>query len=275
MKIATIAIIGAGNMGASLAGGLINDHYPPEKIWLASPIKDELAELAERLKVNVTTDNTEAIQTADVVIFAVKGQVLPDIAATLREKIQQRQPLVMSVLAGFRIANIEKLLGDNVAIVRVMPNTPALIRCGASALYANALTSSSQRSLAESLMRSVGISVWLDTEKQLDAVTALSGCGPAYYFYLSEVLQQAGEALGLSKEVARLLTQQTALGAAKMAFDNPESVVQLRQRVMSPGGATERAMQVLENNQVRNIFLQALQAAEQRSEALAEMIGKT
>src|SRR5262249_8819999 len=156
---------------------------------------------------------------------------------------------------------LQTWLGGNQSIVRAMPNTPALIRCGATALFANALVTEDQRNLAESIMRAVSVVVWLENEKWLDTVTALSGSGPAYFFIMMEALQTAGEELGLSSEIARLLCLQTAFGAARMALESEKTVAELRQQVTSPGGTTERAIQVLEEGKMREIFKKALQAA--------------
>lgn len=272
MTLPVIAIIGAGNMGSSLAGGLIQDGHPPEKVWVSNPSKEKLVQLQQNFKVHITTHNTEACQAADIVIFAVKPQVLASVAKKLASIIQSHKPLVISIAAGVREASIQHWLGGKVAIVRAMPNTPALIGCGAAALYANPYVSHTARNRAESIMRAIGVVIWLENEKWLDIVTALSGSGPAYFFLMMEALQQAAEELGLPPDAARLLTLQTALGAARMAIESDTPLTELRYQVTSKGGTTEKAIYVLEENHIRDIFKKALQAAKQRSEELAEML---
>jgi pyrroline-5-carboxylate reductase len=273
MTTPTIAMIGAGNMGSSLIGGLIKNGHPADKIIATDPSEEKLQHLLESFGIQVTKDNHAAAAIADVLIFAVKPQVFGLVAAPLHDLVQQRKPLVMSIAAGVRAASIEQWLGGHAAVVRVMPNTPALIGVGASALFANKYTSDDQRNIAESIMRAVGIAVWVDEENQMDTVTALSGSGPAYFFLILESLQNAAEELGLPAATAQLLTQQTALGAALMAIDSTHTPAELRQHVTSPGGTTERAVNVLEEKQIREIFKLALSAAKQRSEELANLLG--
>jgi pyrroline-5-carboxylate reductase len=275
MNKATIAIIGSGNMGASLIGGLITDGYPADKIWIADPSSERLKQIEHQFGVHGTFNNEEAVKMADVVIFAIKPQIFATVATTLAETIQTKKPLVMSIAAGIRETTIQQWLGGNFAIVRSMPNTPALIGCGASALFANPYVTIEQRDVAESILRAVGLVVWLDDEKLMDAVTALSGSGPAYFFLLMDILQQAGEELGLPKEIARLLTLQTGFGATRMALESEASVSELRKQVTSPGGTTEAALNVLEEENLRRIFTKAVKAAATRSDELANRSAST
>ena len=270
MTTTKIAILGAGNMGTSLLGGLIANHYSPKNIFVTDTDSHKLEQLQKQFQVQTSTDNKTAVQNAEVVILAVKPQTIASVTKEIAPAIQQKKPLVISIAAGVRANSLQKILGENIPIVRCMPNTPALIGCGASALFANTQVSPEQRDLAESILRAVSVIVWLDDEKQMDAITALSGCGPAYFFLVMESLQSAAEKMGLSADVARLLTQQTALGAARMALESEFSVAQLRQKVASPGGSTERALQVLEDGKIRDLFAKALFAAKTRSEELAE-----
>jgi pyrroline-5-carboxylate reductase len=261
-----IAIIGAGNMGASLLGGLIKNNYPAEKIWITDTDNHKLEFLKQEFNIHTAHTNLDAIQSADVIILAVKPQILQQVATEIAPALQK--PLIISIAAGVRIATLQKWLGESIPIVRVMPNTPALIGCGASALFANTHTSPSQCNLAESILRAVGIAVWVKNEKLIDVVTALSGSGPAYFFLIIEALQNAAEQAGLPAETAKLLTLQTAYGAARMALESNENIVKLRQNVTSPGGTTERAVNVLEQENIREIFLKTVQAACQRAEEL-------
>ncbi|VVC74755.1 Pyrroline-5-carboxylate reductase [Aquicella siphonis] len=267
-----IAIIGAGNMGSSLIGGLIRNGHPADRLWATDPRSEKREELKETFAIHTTGDNAAAVQAADIVVFAVKPQIFSMVAGSLHEAVQLRKPLVLSIAAGITLSSIQHWLGGNIAIVRAMPNTPALISCGAAALYANEEVTAEQRSKAESILRSVGVAIWLSDEKQMDTVTALSGSGPAYFFLMMEALQQAAQQCGLPEETARLLTLQTALGAARMAIESGKQLDELRHNVTSPGGTTERAVTVLEENNIRDVFLKAVQAAKQRSEELARLM---
>lgn len=274
MNKANIAIIGAGNMGGSLLSGLIANQYEPNQLWVSDPDPEKLKQFKDEFHINVSTENQESIRQADVVILAVKPQIFAQVAQDLSEIIQQKQPLVISIAAGIRADSIQKWLGGNIAIVRAMPNTPSLLGCGATAMYANSFVSPVQHNLAESIMRAVSLVVWIEDEKLMDVITPLSGSGPAYFFLVMEALQDAAIELGLPKETARLLTLQTAFGAARMALESDVDVVELRRRVSSPGGTTEKALLVLEEHNIRQIFKKAIASAKKRSEELAEILEK-
>jgi len=269
MSTPIISIIGAGHLGTSLLGGLISKGYSPKQIWIANPSAKKLADLREKWAVEITENNKHAAEKADVVILAVKPNVMPVVTQEIAGVIQKKKPLVISVAAGVREKSLRAWLGEATPVVRCMPNTPALIGCAASALFANTIVSKEQREQAESILRAVGTVVWLESEELMDAVTALSGCGPAYFFLVIEALQSAGEKLGLPAETARLLALQTAYGASKMALESDYPASELRRQVMSPGGATEKAVGVLEEKNIRAIFFEALFAAKKRSEELA------
>ncbi|MDR3478221.1 MAG: pyrroline-5-carboxylate reductase [Gammaproteobacteria bacterium] len=273
MTKSTISIIGSGNMGASLVGGLIADDYPPQKIWVADLDETKLKHLKHQFNVNITTDNHEAVKVAEIVMLAIKPQVLSAVITDLKSTIQKHKPLILSIAAGIRETSLQNWLGGNIAIVRAMPNTPALIGCGASALFANKWVTQEQHNAAESILRSVGLVVWLEDENLMDIVTALSGSGPAYFFLFMEAMQLTAEKLGLPKSIARLLTLQTAFGASRMALESEESVAELRKRVTSPGGTTEQAIRVFEEASLRQIVEDALTAAKNRSEELAKQLG--
>ncbi|MGA7801508.1 MAG: pyrroline-5-carboxylate reductase [Gammaproteobacteria bacterium] len=273
MKTHTLAFIGAGNMAGSLIAGLIGDGIDPTQLRVSDPDDDKLQAIAAKFGVATYQDNHSAVTGADVVVLAVKPQTLRTVAEELAEPVHSGRLLVISVAAGIREPDLSRWLGGNVAVVRAMPNTPALVRSGATALYGNAQTRPEQRDLAESILRAVGLTLWLDDESLMDAVTALSGSGPAYFFLVMEALQEAGQQLGLPAETARLLTLQTAFGAAKMVLESADDPGVLRQRVTSPGGTTEKAVAVLEDGALRGLFLKALQAAASRSRELAEQAG--
>lgn len=272
MKTTSLSFIGGGNMARSLVGGLLADHWPANHIQATDPSAEALARLAS-LGVRTGSDNAAAVGTADVVVLAVKPQVMEGVARDLAPAVQARRPLVISIAAGIRTNDLERWLGGNVAIVRCMPNTPALVQSGATALFASPRVTDTQRDVAETILRAVGLTLWLTDEAHMDAVTALSGSGPAYFFLVIEALQAAGERLGLPADSARLLALQTAFGAAKMALESDEDAAALRRRVTSPGGTTERALQTLEAGGIRDLINQALAAARDRSRELADELG--
>jgi pyrroline-5-carboxylate reductase len=274
MTSATIAMIGAGNMGASLIGGLIQNGHPSEKIIATDTSPEKLAMLQETFQIRTTTNNDEAIQAADVVVLAVKPQYFESVVVNAKQAIRTRRRLIVSIAAGVRVQSIQAWLGGEQAIVRTMPNTPALIGAGAAALYANEFVNDNERNLAESILRAVGIAVWLNDESLMDTVTALSGSGPAYFFLFMEAMQHTAEELGLPTDTARLLTLQTALGAARMAIESGKPLDELRHNVTSPGGTTEKALGVLQEHHLPVIIRHALQAAKTRSEELADLMGK-
>jgi pyrroline-5-carboxylate reductase len=271
MRDSTIAVIGGGNMGTCLALGLLADHFPAERLWMSNPTLEKLTSHHKKFGVNITSDNLAAARNADIILLAVKPVIMPEVLTELTELIQEHKPLIISTAAGVRATSIQQQLGGNIAIARAMPNTPALIGSGATGLYVNNFVSVEQRNLVESIFRAVGMIVWLDDEKLLDTVTALSGSGPAYYFLFMECMQAAAEQLGLSVEAARLLTLQTAFGATRMALESDSTLKELRQRVTSPKGTTERALQVFTQQNLTGIVASALQAAKQRAEELADL----
>ncbi len=269
-----ITFIGGGNMAHSLIGGLIADGYQAERVHVADPDPAKRMDLAKRFRVHVHEDNREAVLHAAAVVLAVKPQLIKSVLEPLGPVLREQQSLVISIAAGVREPDISRWLGGRIAVVRTMPNTPALVRAGATALYANDYVSQNQRDLAESLLRAVGIVQWLDDEALLDIVTALSGSGPAYFFLLMETLEAAAIELGLPERTARLLTLETALGAARMALESDEDPGRLRLRVTSPGGTTEAATRVLETGGVQKLFQRALQAATNRAGELGRLLGE-
>ncbi|MFP4252429.1 MAG: pyrroline-5-carboxylate reductase [Guyparkeria sp.] len=275
MNASRIAFIGGGNMAAALIGGMLKDSPADARpsIVVADPDADRRRGLAERLDVEVTEDNHAAIDGAQLVVLAVKPQVMQDVAADLAPHLAAGQ-LVVSIAAGIPVAALARWLDGHAAIVRAMPNTPSMVGCGATGLFAAEAVSREQHSDAESLMRAVGVVQWLDDESQIDEVTALSGSGPAYVFYLMESMQAAAEEMGMAPEVARLLTLETVFGAAKLALAADDSPAELRRRVSSPGGTTERAIAALDEAGVREAFARAIRASRDRSRELAADVGE-
>lgn len=270
-----IAFIGGGNMARSLIGGLIADGYDADQLWVAEPDLGQREFLRSHYGVHTDPDNLHVATRARMIVLAVKPQILQSVARPLAAEIQARQPLVISIAAGVREPDLRQWLGGgSLPLVRTMPNTPALVGGGASALFANPFVTEDQRRLAESLLRAVGVTVWVTEERLLDAVTALSGSGPAYFFLVMEALEQAALDLGLEAESARLLTLQTAFGAAKMALKSAESPATLRVRVTSPGGTTERALAVLREGGIEKLLADAVMAASHRARELGDLLGE-
>ena len=265
MNIQKIGFIGGGNMASSLLSGLIASGHSPQHLWVSDINPETLTTLAKNLNVNTSASNDELINAVDVVVLAVKPQTLGSVAKSAASLIQQKKSLVVSIAAGISQHSLSQWLGADTAIVRCMPNTPALVLTGATALHANVQVTPEQRNLAENIMRSVGIALWVNEESELDAVTAVSGSGPAYYFLLMEAMEKAALALGLNEVTARLLVQQTALGAAKIGLESSESPEQLRKRVTSPGGTTQKAIETFEQGGFTELVSKALHAARDRS----------
>ncbi|MCC5856554.1 MAG: pyrroline-5-carboxylate reductase [Ectothiorhodospiraceae bacterium] len=268
-----IAFIGGGNMASSLIGGLIADGYPMDRIRVADPSPEQREALRQHFGIQVTGDNREAAHGASGVVLAVKPQVVRQVAENLGATVRDNHAVTISIAAGIRESDLSRWLGGGVAVVRTMPNTPALVGSGATALYANAHTSPEQRELAEALMRAVGLVQWLDDERLMDAVTAVSGSGPAYFFLLMELIEDAGAKLGLPRDTARLLTLETALGAARMALESDDDPQTLRRKVTSPGGTTEQAIRTLEDGDIRDLMERAIQAAAKRAQELGDQLG--
>jgi pyrroline-5-carboxylate reductase len=269
-----IGFIGAGNMARSLASGLLKNGWAKDQITLSDPEASQRQAIESVLGVKTFADNAAIIPHAEILVLAVKPQVLAEVAKALADAVQKKKPLIITIAAGVRLEDLDRWLGGGLPIVRAMPNTAALIGSGASGLYANERVSEPMRNQAESILRAVGVTVWLKDEYLMDVVTALSGSGPAYFFLVMEALEQAAIESGLDPKQARLLTLETGYGAAKMALEGHEEPSQLRRRVTSPGGTTEQAVKVLEQGNIRHLLKQALQAAINRSREIADMFGK-
>lgn len=267
-----IAFIGAGNMATSLIGGLLAQGIPTSHIRASDPGAEQRAKVAGEYGIELFASNAEAIAGADVVVLATKPQVLKDVCQALAPSLAAGQ-LIVSIAAGIGCASLANWLGER-PIVRCMPNTPALLRQGVSGLFANAEVSNAQRQQAEQLLSAVGLALWLDQEQQIDAVTAVSGSGPAYFFLLIEAMTAAGAQLGLPREIAAQLTVHTALGAARMASESDVDAAELRRRVTSPNGTTEAAIKTFQAGGFEALVQKALDAAAQRSAELAVQLGQ-
>ena len=266
-----IAFIGGGAMAEALAGGLIAGGISAAQIRIAEPRPERCAQLRERHGVAAGADYADAVRDSDLVVLAVKPGVIPTALAALRaEELDLTTPLWISIAAGVRLASLEAGLSTEARIIRAMPNTPALIGAGATAICGNARVNASDRSDARSLFESVGIAWEADAENRLDAVTGLSGSGPAYVFLFLEALIDAGERAGLPRNAAEQLATQTLYGAAKLARDSDSGPAQLREQVSSPGGTTLAGLAALDEGGFREILARAVAAATRRSEELGE-----
>jgi pyrroline-5-carboxylate reductase len=264
IQLPQLAFIGAGNIANALVTGLIGQDYPISKLSVADPIDDQLKPF-RAFGIKTSLDNEEVTTDADVVLLCVKPNILPQAARSIADSVRDGSTLVVSVAAGITLASLAEWLGDETALVRCMPNTPALVQLGACGLFANDRVSEQQRNWTETILNAIGISLWVESESQIDTVTALSGSGPAYFFYLIEIMQKVGADLGLSQEVADKLVLQTALGAATMAHQSSDGSAELRRRVTSPGGTTQAALNQLMDDNLSDIIARAIKAAEVRS----------
>ena len=269
-----LAFIGGGNMGRAIIGGLLAQGYAASRIRVADPEPAARALVAERYGVLATADNAEAVAEADVVVLAVKPQQLKAVAEALRPALAVRRPLVLSIAAGITTTLLSAWLGGELPIVRSMPNTPALVGRGIAGLYAGPDVAADLREAAAGILGAVGRAVWVEREDLIDAVTALSGSGPAYFFLVLEALEAAGTALGLEPATARTLAIETGLGAAELASRSEFDPATLRAQVTSKGGTTERALAVLTGGGLPALFDTALRAARDRARELAQELGR-
>ena len=272
MSKTRIAFIGAGNMAASLIGGLRAKGLEAAQIRASDPGEETRAKVSAEHGIETFADNAQAIDGVDVIVLAVKPQAMKAVCEAIRPHLKPDQ-LVVSIAAGITCASMNNWLGAQ-PIVRCMPNTPALLRQGVSGLFATAEVTAEQRQQAQELLSAVGIALWLSEEQQLDAVTAVSGSGPAYFFLLIEAMTAAGVKLGLPADIAAQLTLQTALGAAHMAAASDVDAAELRRRVTSPAGTTEAANKSFQADGFEALVEKALGAAAHRSAEMAEQLGR-
>ena len=268
-----IVIVGGGNMGTAIAVGLLNQGYTRDQIEIVEPAEEQRTTLRQTHDFTCHADVNALTFEPAVVVLAVKPQIMREVLRQLKPVLAplQQSSLLISIAAGITTSQIANCLAGNYRIIRVMPNTPAMIGLGASASYCNEIASATDKATANDILSAIGINVWVAQESDIDAVTALSGSGPAYFFLVFEALEAAAVKLGLTIETARLLSLQTALGAASLAQQSGLDPAKLREQVTSPGGTTERALEVLAANDLTNIFADALNAAHQRAQELAKL----
>ena len=264
-----IAFIGGGNMARSLVGGLVARGWPASSLHVAEPNAALRDGLVREFGVEASDDNAAIAATARVWLFAVKPQVMRGVAQALAPLAAARAPMAISIAAGITADQLDRWLGGGQAVVRAMPNTPALLGAGATGLYANACVSAAQRALAQRLLGAAGSTTWIPEEAAMEAVTGLSGSGPAYVFLLAEAMQAAGRAEGLDADAARELSLQTIFGAARMLLESGETAEVLRQRVTSPNGTTQAAIETFEAGGFRELVARAIAAAAQRGRELS------
>lgn len=261
--------IGGGNMARSLIGGMIANGSAPDTIRVVAPSETTRRRLEEEFGVDTFASAAEAVRGAGVWMFAVKPQVMRVVCEDLAEQARSARPVAVSVAAGITSAQMERWLGGDAAVVRAMPNTPSLLGAGVTGLYANARADAQGRALADAVLSTAGPTVWIDDEAQMDAVTAVSGSGPAYVFLLAEAMEEAALAQGLPAEAARTLVLQTILGAARMLTESDEAPSELRRRVTSPGGTTHAAIQTFEQGGLRELVARAIASATGRGGELS------
>lgn len=272
MHTAKIAMIGTGKMGSSLLKGLLARGYPPDALIASDPHLDQLPTLLQDTQITFMQDNQQAINKAQVIILAVKPQVMPEVLAPLQTILLKQRPLIISIAAGITIDTLGSYLNPTLAMIRAMPNTPAQIQQGITALYANAQVYPEQKTLANTIFQSVGKTQWVTDENQMNAITALSGSGPAYFFLMLEALINAGIEMGLDKDLTQTLVLQTALGSIQMAIEQHvdiEKLQLLRQQVTSPGGTTAAALKIFADKGFVDMIDKAIAAATQRAEELS------
>ena len=267
-----IGFIGAGNMAYALIKGLLNNGFDASQINISDPNEELLRNRESELKVTTYSDNALLLSNSDLIFFAVKPQVLSNVCLELKGIVKSKH-LFVSIVAGIKSSDINRWLGGNFSLIRTMPNTPALFQSGVTGLFANEVVDNEQKSLVESILSSVGECFWVNEEKLIDAITAISGSGPAYFFLLMESMKQAGMALGLDEETANSLSIQTAYGASLMANKTGKDSRTLRSEVTSPNGTTQSAIESFQDQNFEGIVANATRAAYDRARELSNELG--
>jgi len=267
--MSSIVFIGGGNMASCLVGGTIANGFDPDDILVSEPNEASRNRLKKEFGIAVSEDNQAAVANATVVVLAVKPQIMRKVTMALAPALKDHA-VVVSIAAGISVESLQGWLGSSVSIIRAMPNTPSLVLAGATALFANPLATAPQKDIVSKIFQAVGYCCWVNREDQINAVIAVSGSGPAYFFRILEIMQQVGQELGLSEEIARELASHTALGASQMAKQSASSPAELRRQVTSPGGTTERALSTFQKEGLETIFRRAMTSALERAEEMSE-----
>ncbi len=264
-KETTIAFIGGGNMTKSLISGLIESGFNKKALWVSDCNPEKLTALYDQFGVGTGISNSKMAQMANILVLAVKAHDIPALLAELKEVLNTKKLLIISLVPGLPTIYLETVLGSPAAIVRAVPNTPTLLHAGATGLYANTHVSAEQKNLAESLLRSVGITVWINHEHEIDAITALLELGPGYFLFMMKSLQEAAETLGLSKATARLLTLQASLGVTKMTMESDLPFKEIIKGIASQSDISKEAFPRLESGNIKTLLNDVLLAAKERS----------
>lgn len=270
----TVGFIGGGHMTNAIVGGLVNGVKNAPSICVSNRGQAKLAALTDKYGVQGAASNEALVESSDVIVLAVKPQVLESVLTPLAEIIQERQPLIISLAAGIHCGAIDSWAGGSLPIIRVMPNTPSLIREGASGLYANDAASESQRDFATQLMAAIGLVVWVEEETQIDLVTAISGSGPAYFMLFIDALVKAASKRGMDEEIAQQLALKTASGTANMLASSDIPLSTQIENMLLPGGTTEQAVAALRQHDIYGMVEGAVEAANRRAKELAEELNK-
>lgn len=267
-----IAFIGAGNMTQSIVGGMVKSGYPSELIYVSNPSPAKLEKMRDTLHVHTSQDNAEVANAADVIVLSVKPQLMADVCAALTEQVANlSEKLIVTIAAGIRIEKYRQYLGNSIRMIRVMPNTPSLVGKGMSGLVADDRVNDDDKAYITEAFDGVGATLWLANEDELDILGAVAGSGPAYFFEFMASLQKAATALGFDREKARLMVQQTALGAAEMAIASELELEDLRKQVTSKGGSTAKGVEVYQGADIDDISAKAVKAAVKRNQEMAEL----
>lgn len=270
--MSSILFIGGGNMASCIIGGMIANGFSADDIMVSGSGEESRQRLEKTYGIKTMTDNQAAARQADLIVLAVKPQIMRIVATDLALSLDHR-PAIVSVAAGIPLSALENWLGNSLAIVRAMPNTPAKVLSGATGLFANPQVDVEQKTIVEKIFGAIGYACWVDTEAQIDAVIAVSGSGPAYFFRIMEIMQKVGQELGLPEQIARDLSINTVLGAARMATESGTSATQLREQVTSPGGTTQAALQSFEQQNLEDVFRKAMNSALDRAEVMSADLG--
>ncbi|RUO64861.1 pyrroline-5-carboxylate reductase [Idiomarina ramblicola] len=270
--IRNIAFIGAGNMTQSIVGGMCKSGYPADKVWVSNPSDAKLEKMKSELGVNTSNDNLEVVNNADAIVLSVKPQLMAEVCAHLRENVANlSDKLIITIAAGIRISKYREYLGENIRIIRVMPNTPSLVGQGMSGLVTDDSVDEADRSFVTEAFNGVGETLWVSDEDQLDILGAVAGSGPAYFFEFMDSLAKAATELGFDAEKARAMVQQTCLGAAQMAKESELSLEDLRKQVTSKGGSTAKGVEAYQNSDLHGISEKAVKAAVNRNQEMAKL----
>lgn len=271
-QVRKIGFIGAGNMPQSIIGGMIKGGFPVDAVLVSNPSRPKLDLLEEKYGLTTSQDNHEIARQADVIVLSVKPQLMREVCEDLQANVPDlANKLIVTIAAGLRFASYYEFLGDNIRVVRVMPNTPSLVGAGLSGLVADSSVTDDDREFVTQVFNFVGTTIWLEDEDGIDVLGAVAGSGPAYFFEFMHGLQRAAEEFGFDPEQARLMVQQTALGAAKMACESELSFIDLRKQVTSKGGSTAKGIEAYQQAELGEISKRAVGAAVARNQEMAKL----